>query len=132
MLRLLLQWLFYLHFVGVDILFSHLLTWMTWPLNDRMLNLKSVQADDADGTSANNQVTYSLAPSPWTANFSMSSQTGTLTLKSSLDYEALSAGSGGEITVRVLATDSGSPTRTGSVNITITVQVGGIESLMWL
>jgi hypothetical protein len=118
-----------LHFLGVDNLFSHLLTWMT--LNDHIVYLKFVQADDADGTSANNQVTYSLAPSQsWAANFSMS-QIGTLTLKSVLDYEALSAVSGGEITLSVLATDSGSPARTGSVNITITVQVGGIESFMW-
>ena len=62
--------------------------------------------------------------SRWSANFTVNSTTGVLRLRSPLDYEKLDHIAGGVIDLVVLATDRGSTRMTGSVNVTVTVQVG--------
>ena len=83
------------------------------------------QADDADGAGPNSEVRYSMSSaSQWSANFTVNSTTGVLRLTSPLDYEKLDHIAGGVIGLVVLATDRGSTRMTGSVNVTVTVQVG--------
>lgn len=62
--------------------------------------------------------------SQWSANFTVNSTTGVLRLMSPLDYEKLDPRAGGVIDLVVLAIDHGSTPMTGSVNVTVTVQVG--------
>ena len=61
--------------------------------------------------------------SQWSANFTVNSTTGVLRLTSPLDYEKLDPRAGGVIDIVVLAIDRGSTRMTGSVNVTVSVQV---------
>ena len=58
------------------------------------------------------------------SNFTIDSVSGEITLEEPLDYEKLDHIAGGVIDLVVLATDRGSTRMTGSVNVTVTVQVG--------
>jgi hypothetical protein len=93
-----------------------------------VLNLDKcgLQATDADGPGPNSIITYSLQQSSLSSNFTLhnSTQGVELRLGSPLNYEALPPGIvGGEITLVLIATDGGSTTMSGSVSITVTVQV---------
>ena len=61
--------------------------------------------------------------SRWSANFTVNSTTGVLRLTSPLDYEKLDPRADGVIDIVVLAIDRGSTRMTGSVNVTVSVQV---------
>ncbi|XP_076446801.1 cadherin-23-like [Babylonia areolata] len=92
-----------------------------------------VQANDRDGTEQNRGVQYRLsANSRWSSNFSVNASTGVLSLISPLDYEALNVSDKGAITLLVLAVDQGTPSLTGSVNVTVTVQDVNDEAPVFL
>ena len=88
--------------------------------NDCLLRFFQAIDDDERGT-ANSEVLYSLQPNPpWASHFSIDDNSGVLRVLSAVDYEAVT---GGAISLTVIATDRGHPALSGSVNVTVTVQV---------
>ncbi|XP_006884444.1 PREDICTED: cadherin-related family member 2 [Elephantulus edwardii] len=83
----------------------------------------TIQAHDEDEPNTNNSLlNFTLAPSPYSHNFSLDPSTGLLTNLGSLDREAIDPALGGRIVLTVYVTDCAEPFHSTEVNVTINVE----------
>lgn len=82
-----------------------------------------LKATDADA-GVNKEIEYFvLNTSPLHLNFTVDKSTGQLGLVSPLDYESLPDKTTGRVTLLIGARDHGSPSRSTSVSVVVTVKV---------
>uniref|UniRef100_A0A8D2CNJ4 Cadherin-related family member 2 n=1 Tax=Sciurus vulgaris TaxID=55149 RepID=A0A8D2CNJ4_SCIVU len=83
----------------------------------------TIQAYDNDEPGTNNsRLLFSLLPGPYSANFSIDSNTGLLRNLGPLDREAIDPTLGGRIVLTVRVSDCGVPSFSTDVNVTINVE----------
>ena len=88
--------------------------------------VSSQAVDDDQPTTANSVVHYRIdrIPPGLESNFTIDSVSGEITLEEPLDYEKLDPALRGKIVLEVVAHDSGTPQKSSTVYVNITVEVG--------
>ena len=81
-----------------------------------------LQATDAD-LPPNNIISFSIYDGDPLHNFTIHNETGQITLRNPLDYEAMDPEQEGIFYMRVMARDGGTPSLSTFTNLTIFVQV---------